>query len=257
MRGDPLRERVVLGGDRREQPERALGNGGQPRARALHLLGERRFRTRQRIVADKRAIADRSQHVGKQRIGRDRRLQLQRRLRESRRAFFVARERVVEREADQADDAGARRRSSPLPRVSSRAIETRVAVVDERGIAGDPLPAAIAGQRLRQIAEIPPAQAAPLDAGAGLRERELRRFAELRAQRGEIAAARELVAGGVDDRDVDDEMRREHDGSSQSPAAAFRADRAREPRAERVRERRRCRGRRPPREMRSRSRAAA
>ena len=40
---------------------------------ALHLLGERPFGPRQRVVADERAIADGGDHVGQQRLGRDRR----------------------------------------------------------------------------------------------------------------------------------------------------------------------------------------
>ncbi len=82
--GDPLRERVVCRRDVSEQAERALGDGGQPRARALHLRGERRLRARQRILADERAIAHRREDVVEQRFGWNRRPQRERRLRETR-----------------------------------------------------------------------------------------------------------------------------------------------------------------------------
>ena len=139
---DPLRQRVVRGGDRREQPERAFGHGRQPRPRALHLLGERRLRPRQRIVADERPVADRGQHVGQQPVGRDRRLQLQRRLRESGAALFVARRAAslsamrIRRTTPARVDA-----SAAVARVEQRERHA-VAVVDERRVAGEPLAAA-------------------------------------------------------------------------------------------------------------------
>ena len=58
--------------------------------------------------------------------------------------------------------------------------------------------------------------AALLERRARLRERELRGLAELRAQRGEVAAARELAARRVDDAHVDLEVRAATSVSSQT-----------------------------------------
>ena len=82
-RAQLLPERMMRGGDVGEQPERAFGHGRQPGPSAPGLLGKRLFGSRQRIFAEEGAIADRRQHIGQQLVRRDRRLQLQRRLRES------------------------------------------------------------------------------------------------------------------------------------------------------------------------------
>ena len=114
---DSLAKRMVLRGDRGQEPVRTFRDGGEPRARPLDLLGECRLRARQRVVADERPIGDRREDIGLQHVRRDRRFQLQRRLRKRRRAFFVTAERIFECDAHEPDDAGARRRLRDVARV--------------------------------------------------------------------------------------------------------------------------------------------
>ena len=86
-----LRQRVVLGGDRREQPKRPVRHRRQTGSGPLHLLGEGAVRPRQRVVADEGAIAHRGDDVLLQPVGRDRRAQLQRGLRKAGRASVATR----------------------------------------------------------------------------------------------------------------------------------------------------------------------
>ena len=153
----------MFGRDRGQQPERALGDGGQARPRAPHLLGKRLLGARQRIVAEEGPIGRRGKDVGEQPVAGDRRLQLQARLRESRSALVEARSRVLEAQLEQPHDACARRRVRRFARVLHRDRDA-VAVVHQRGIAGQPLRAARDRQRFRQVAEIPLAESPLLDA---------------------------------------------------------------------------------------------
>ena len=58
-----------------------------------------------------------------------------------------------------------------------------------------------------------------LDAGLGAAEGELRRLAELRLQRGEVAPARQFAPGVVDDAEIHAEMRRDSRIVSSTSAA--------------------------------------
>ena len=155
-------------GDGSEQPERAFGDGRQPRPRAPRLLGKRLFGSRQRIVADERTVADRGENVGQQLVRRNRRLQLHRRLRESTRRLFRIRERFDLSAIRSRRTTPARVAASAASRVSSRAIETLSVSSIERRVAGEPLAVLHGRERFRQIAEGPRLESALLERRAGL-----------------------------------------------------------------------------------------
>ena len=232
QQGDPPAERVMLGCNRRQKPECTLGDRRQPRACALDLIGERSFGARQRVVADEGTVADREHDIGEQAIGWNGRFELQRCLRKSGATLFQLSDGVPQREADQADDAGAHRCVRRLARVV-QSDRHGLAVIDERRVSGDSSAVDHARQRFWQIAKIPAPQPAPLHRRSGIRERQLRRFAELRAQRSEVAPASELVAGRVDHAHVDEKVRGEHDRVPQIFWLRL-AETNREPRAQRV-----------------------
>ena len=117
---------------RRNAPSATAGR----RVRARFTCSANARRPRQRIVADERAVAHGGQHVGQQPVGRDHGLELQRRLRESGAALLVPRERILQRDA-QSRITPARVDGAAASAVSSSAIDNAVAIVDERGIAGD------------------------------------------------------------------------------------------------------------------------
>ena len=235
----PLRQRLVLGGDRREQPERALGHRRQPRARALHLLGERRAptaaadrRRRRRDRRRRRATSASSRSVGIAVLAAAARpARSPRRRPSSKRASGV-----LERDPDQAHDAGARRRRRRgVARVEQRERDA-VAVVDERRVAGDPLAAACTRrQRLGQVAEVPDLRPRLFERRARLRERQLRRLAELRAQRGEVAAGRRArVPAASTTRTLQPQMRAAARRASQASAGGASPSRAAQVRAQRI-----------------------
>jgi hypothetical protein len=83
------------------------------------------------------------------------------------------------------------------------------ALVRQGRIAGERAPCARERDFLRQLAEVPRADAALLDAGPGGGEHELRGLAELRLQRGEVAPRRQLAAGIIHHAEVHPEMGRQ------------------------------------------------
>src|SRR5437667_8089931 len=192
---------MELGGDLRKCAKRTLGYRGQSSAGAADLLGKCVGRSRQVIVTDKGPDADGAHHIGEQRIRGERRLQLKRGRGESRRVAVPTAKRILQLKTDEAHLRGAGR----FLRCGAGIVELErnaLAVIDQRGIAGNPPAVANKAQRLRQISEIPELDAAALKPRAVRRERELRRLAQLGTQRREVAALSKLLAGGIDHTDV-------------------------------------------------------
>jgi hypothetical protein len=57
---------MVLGRNRTQQPERTFGNRRESRARSLDLLPKCGFGTRERVVANERAVGDEIDDVATQ-----------------------------------------------------------------------------------------------------------------------------------------------------------------------------------------------
>ena len=115
-------------------------------------------------------------------------------------------QRVLELQPHECDD-----------RVPRRAVRRRacieelqrdaVALVDQRGITREPATLALHGQSLGQVAKIPGPDAPAFECGLGRSEGKLRRLAELRPQRCQVATGGELLARRVDDAHIDPQVR--------------------------------------------------
>ena len=206
-RRDRCIERGQAAPDVGQDPLHAIANRRQPRSRTLLLHVELRRGARQWIVADERTIGDRVDHVVAELIGGDPRTQLQRDRIESARPFLELLQLLVQRQPKQPHDTLAMRTRRGVSRVEHLDAYTR-SFIDDRRMTGQPLAIAQKADRLRQVAHIPRLHSGALDARIVGRECQLCRFAELRAQHAQVAAGSELATGGIDNPNVDDEMRR-------------------------------------------------
>ena len=135
-------------------------------------------------------------------------------------ALLVAREARLDGNAQQLHDPGARRRVGRLARVEERN-RNAVGVVDQRRITGEPLPMLQHRQRLRQIAERPRLEAAPLERRAGIAQTTVAPPRPTARASAEVAARGELAAGGIDHPHLHREVRGHRDVVPDIPGRRF------------------------------------
>ena len=198
----------MLGRDGGQKPGGALDDRGEPRPRALDLLGERALVARQRVVGQQRPLDRGRAHVVLQAVGGDRRLQLQRGLQKGGTGLVETRDRIAQRQSQQPQHAAPSRLPCRRRGVEQRQAD-RIAGIDQRRIAGHR--AALAGQRQRfgKVAEIPLFQTFAFERRRGGGERQLGRIPQLPAQRSQIAARRQFLSRRVHHRDIHQQVGRQ------------------------------------------------